>query len=335
MKTNSLLTAMNPKLMLVVSRALAALRPSLIAFLAVNAQSFSGGSPTPISFCNLLFVGNMCAALTVLTWFGPKPIIHDLKTMPAKRLWGLFMNGCLAALLSTLIFMGLKDTMVTNAVLLGRLGPVIYALAGAVIFGKAIFKTEWIGFSLIFLGIVAIVLIGNNFQVNSGDIYILASTVVYALTSILGKFMLSAETPLCTVVFSRNFVSAVIFFIIAMTVFGPHHFMDAFSGQLWIVMSIYALIVIVLSQLLWYAALGQLDSRVVGKWTSLAPLFGVTYAFLLNRERPSEVQIIAFGVIMMGIWITTFGKKRLTQPEDRAITIKEMAVRGESAATIS
>lgn len=333
MNENSLLSGINPKLMLVVSRALAALRPSLIAFLAVNASALSGGIEVPISFCNLLFVGNLCAALTVLAWFGVSPILNDLRQTPPRILIGLFINGCLAALLSALIFIGLQDTMVTNAVLIARLGPIIYALVGAAIFGKQILKSEWMGFSLIALGILAIVLISNNFQINRGDLFIIGSALVYAATSIAGKLMLSKDTPLRTVVFTRNFVSSVIFFAIASILFGPEHFAEAFAGQLWIVMAIYALIIIVIAQFLWYAALGRLDSRVVGKWTALSPVFGVIFAFLLNGERPSTIQVAAFAVIMAGIWITTLGKQKPASLEDKEMAVKEMAVCGESSAT--
>ncbi|NEP09795.1 MAG: DMT family transporter [Symploca sp. SIO2C1] len=333
MNANSLGSGINPKLMLVISRALVALRPSLIAFLIANAQALSGGMETPISFCNVLFVGNLCAALVVLFWFGVSSIMQDLRQTKPRILIGLFINGCLASLLSALIFIGLNYTMVTNAVLLARLGPILYALAGAVIFGKRILKSEWLGFSVIGVGILAILLISTNFELNRGDLFILASSFVYAITSIIGKFMLTQDTPLRTVVFTRNFVSSIVFFAIANIVFGPEHFAETFAGQLWIVMSIYALILIVLGQFLWYAALGRLDSRVVGKWTSATPIFGVIFAFVLNGERPSPIQIVAFVVIMIGIFITTLGKQMPPKSEEKDMVIQEMAVQGESTAT--
>jgi len=328
MNSNTFLLRANPKLILVMSRALAALRPSLIAFLVANAQTLSGGTETPISFCNVLFVGNLCAAIAVVAFFGWSPIMGDLRQLSPKILIGLLINGCLAALLSSLIYLGLEYTMVTNAVLLGRLGPIIYAVVGALIWGKTILKSEWFGFSLIVLGILAIVLVGSNFQINRGDLLILGSTLVYATTSTIGKFMLSQDIPLRTVVFTRNFISAVVFFAIANIIFGFHHFSDAFSGQLWLVMAIYAVIIIVLAQILWYSALGRLDSKVVGKWTSLSPIFGVIYAFVLNGERPANVQFIAFAIIMTGIWITTL-KQRSPSKDD----MNDMAVGGESSAS--
>lgn len=328
----TLLSGINPKFMLVSSRALQALRPSLIAFLVANAQALSGGMATPISLCNVLFVGNMCAALTVLVWFGVKPIGRDFQKMPRRLLIGLLINGCLAALLSGLIFAGLQHTTVTNSVLLGRLGPILFALAGALIWGKAIAKVEWIGFSFILVGILAIVFISNDFRINIGDLYIIASAFVYAIAAIISKFMLSKDTPLRSVVFARNFISSVVFLVMATILFGPEHFGEAFAGQLWVVMAIYALILIVVAQFLWYAALGRLDSRVVGRWTSMTPVFAVTYAFFLNGERPSSIQILSFTVIMVGIWISTLSKEKPPTKEEQMMEMNTMAAGDENPA---
>ena len=304
-------TYLPPKLLLVISRALAALGPSLIALLIMQASNFNRGGESPISFCNVLFVGNLCAALTVGTWFGWRAIFADLKSLKRKLLIGLVINGCLSTLLSALIFSGLMFTSVTNSILLARFGPVIYALAGALILGQNIKKLEWFGFSLIGVGIVAIVLKSNNFQINTGDILILASALVYASTALISKVVLAKECSLRIVVFTRNAISATVFFFIANILFGPHHFGDAFSGQLWIIMSVYALFVIVLAQFSWYAALEKLDSKTLGKWTVLSPVFGVTYALILNGERPSSIQVSAFVVIMTGLILSnlSIGKK--------------------------
>ena len=315
------IASFNPTAMLVLSRAIAALRTALLGYLIANAANLSNGAHTPISFCNVLFVGNLCAAITVLFCFGWSPIWQDLQRVNWKLSVGLIINGCLSSLLATLIFLGLYYTTVTNAVLLARIGPVLYALAGTILLGQRIRFLEWVGYGLIVAGVSAIVLRASDYQINQGDLYILASAVVYAVSSLLGKVLLAQkEANLRLLVFSRNLVSATIFFAIAMVIFGPAHFGDVFSGQLWVVMTIYALVIIVLAQFLWYAALERLDSQTVAKWAILSPVFGVTYAFVLNGERPSMPQIMAFIVIMAGLMITNFSKKATQQtgPEESA-----------------
>ncbi|MEM9544027.1 MAG: DMT family transporter [Cyanobacteria bacterium P01_E01_bin.42] len=316
---------MNPQAMLILSRALSAARPALIGFLVAKGAELSGGVAHPISFCNILFVGNFCAALVVGFWFGFGNIVKDLRSLEPKAAIGLGINGFLSSILAALIFTGLEHTTVTNTVLLGRLGPVLFALVGALLLGKKIKPLEWFGFSLIGVGVVAIALKTSNFQINKGDLLILISTVVFAASSLVNKLMIAKAASLPVVVFSRNFLSSIIFFIIAIQLFGPDHFAEAFSGQLWIVMSIYALILIVSAQFLWYASIKQLDSRVIGRLTVLSPIFGVTYAFLLNGERPSGLQIATLIIIIAGVLIASLGgqKKQESKQEMEEMIMQE------------
>ncbi len=318
------LTLSNPKLLLVISRLLAAARPAILAFLITHGSRLSGGEKIPISFCNVLFVGNLCSAIAVCLFFDFQTIIRDLKELENKILVGLFINGCLAAILSALIFLGLQYTSVTNAVLLGRLGPVLYAVVGSLMFGNKISKFEISGFSLIAVGIATITLKESNFQLNQGDILILLSTLVYTCTALIGRTVLAKNCSLSVVVFTRNFVSAIFFFVIAMALFGFSHFGDTFSGSLWIVMSIYGLIVIVFAQFLWYSALKKLDSKTVGTLSSLYPIFGICYAYLLNGESPSKVQLSSLVVILLGLMISNIGKKKPKSTESKLEKTLEM-----------
>ena len=305
--------------MLIGSRALAAARPALIALLITSGAKLSEGVAHPISFCNVLFIGNLCAAILVAIWFGIGTLLTDFSQLNLKAQIGLLLNGGLAALLSTLIYLGLRETTVTNAVLLGRIGPVLFAIAGTLILGKKIARLEWVGFSLITVGVLAIALRTNQYQANKGDILILLSTVVFATSALINQIMIAKTATLPVVVFSRNLISAVVFFALALKFYGPSHFADAFSGQLWIIMSIYALIVIVAAQFLWYASLNQLDSQTIGKLTVLSPIFGVTYAFLINGEHPSPIQISTLALVIAGVSIASLGRTKPVKESTKTI----------------
>ncbi|MEM6611501.1 MAG: DMT family transporter [Cyanobacteria bacterium P01_C01_bin.72] len=321
---NSLLTRSNPQVTLILSRALAAARPAILAFLITQGDRLGGESKVPVSFCNVLFVGNLCSAIAVCLFFDFRTIVRDLQSLENKILWGLFVNGCLAAVLSSLIFLGLKETSVTNAVLIGRFGPVLYAVIGSFILGNKLGKLELFGFALIVVGIGVITLKESNFQLNQGDALILLSTLAYTCTALIGRIALSGKCSLEVVVFTRNFISSVFFFIIAMSLFGFSHFMDIFSGQLWIVMSVYGLFVVVLAQLMWYSALKRLDSKTVGSLTALSPIFSIFYAFVLNGELPTQVQLSALAVIFVGLLISNLGKKRSPKSESELAKMPTM-----------
>ena len=295
-----------PQLLVVISRGLQALATPVVALLISTAATLGGEVKDAISFCNVLFVGNLCASLVVLASFGPKTIVHDLKRLRFRLFLEVLGFASLAALLSAVIFNALETTTVTNAVLLARLGPVLYVIGSAVLLGQIIGKSEWVGFGLIALGVLATVFAGSSFTLTKGDLLILASTIIYAIVTLMSKRLLP-ETGLPTLLFARNFFSAIVFFIIANVIFGPAHFGDVFYGPLWIIMVVYALIIIVTSQFAWFRAIEALPPASIAKWTVFTPILAVGYAYFLNGERPSLVQISALAFIILGLVVSNIG----------------------------
>jgi drug/metabolite transporter (DMT)-like permease len=302
--------------MVVTSRALQSLATPVVALLVSTAAALGGQIEDAISFCNVLFVGNLCAALVVLANFGPRKLYQDLRVM-GRRVWiEALIFGALAALLSSPIFTALETTSVTNVVLLARLGPVFYVIAGAALLGFAVTRSEWLGFGLIGVGVVATVLAGSGFMVAIGDLLILASAVVFAAVTLMGK-RLMPQTGLGALMFVRNFLSAIVFFVIASVFFGPEHFAEAFYGPLWGIMLVYALVVIVAAQLLWYRGIAKLTPASVARWTVMTPALAVAFAYFINGERPSWVQLTALAVITVGIVVSSLGKRTPKgQPEN-------------------
>ena len=175
-----------------------------MALLITTAATLGGEVKDAISFCNVLFVGNLCASLVVLVSFGPKTITHDLKRVRLPLFLEVLGFASLAALLSTLIFNALQTTTVTNAVLLARLGPVLYVIGAAVLFGQIISKSEWAGFGLIALGSLSTVFAGNGIFLATGDFLLLASTGIYAIAALMSKRLLP-EIGVPALLFIRNF----------------------------------------------------------------------------------------------------------------------------------
>lgn len=302
-----LIDAIPSQLLLVISRALQALATPIVALLITTAGSLGEKAENAISYCNVLFVGNLCAAAVVLSTFGPRHIGHQLRSLTTKRRFEVLGFGTLSALLSALIFTALETTMVTNAVLLSRVGPVLYVLGSALLLGQSIGWSERLGFGLILLGVVATVFTGSGFEFNTGDLLILASTIVYAAVTMLGKRLLP-DTGLAALVFSRNFFSAIVFFVLANILFGFDHFADAFYGPLWIIMVVYAIVVIVTGQFAWYRAIGTLPPATVARWTAIAPVLAIIYAYFINGERPSETQFAALAFVTVGILVSNLGR---------------------------
>ncbi|MGC6483437.1 MAG: DMT family transporter [Synechococcus sp.] len=301
---------LDPRAELLLSRCLAALRPVLIGFMVANAVSLSGGQADALSFCNVLFVGNFSAAVVVILWFRAGPILSDLRALSRRDRFMLIVDGAIGALTSSLIYTGLSYTSSTNAILLGRLAPVLYALLGALVLGQAVRPREWFGFGFILSGTLLVALIGSQGNVNKGDALILASTLLFAIASVFRKVVLGKRVSLRALIFSRNASSSIIFFVIASVSYGSDHFADAFRGELWLLMGIYALVVIVIAQFLWFDASRRLGAISIGRWATPAPAIGVLAAALLNQEWPNSSQISGLLVIMIGVLITAFAPSK-------------------------
>ena len=305
--SQTLLDRVPPKALLVVSRALQALATPIVALLVATAGSFGEEAEVAVSYCNVLFVGNLCAALVVTATFGPKRLKEGFRTLNGKKRATVLLFGALSALLSALIYSALESTMVTNAVLLSRLGPVLYVIVSAFALGQSIGRTERVGFGLILVGVLAAVFTGSGFVLQRGDYLILMSTVVYATVTVLGKRLLP-DLGLGSLIFSRNFFSAIVFFIIASYLYGFDHFADAFSGPLWGIMMVYAAVVVVTGQLTWYKAIAELPASTVARWTVMVPILAVGYAFTINGERPSTTQVAALGFVTIGTLVSNVGR---------------------------
>ncbi len=296
-----------PQLLVVVSRGLQAAALPVVALLVATSEQLGGEIEDAISFCNLLFVGNLCASFVVLGSFGPRRIGAGLRTLSTRLSWEVLGFAALSALLASLIYASLETTSVTNAILLARLGPVLFVVGSALLLGQLIDKAEWLGFGLIRVRVVATVFTGSGFQVVTGDLLILASAVVYAVVTMVSKRLLP-ETGLPALVFARNFFGAIIFFLFAIVLYGPEHFMHAFYGPLWAIMTVYGLVIIVTAQFAWYKGISVLTPASVARWTVMTPVLAVGYALFINGERPTQTQLIALGFIMLGIIVSNIGK---------------------------
>ncbi len=304
------MTLMRPPLVgsLILSVALFALAGPLIKWLMTQGGQAGSVQVNAISFCNVLFVGNLCAGVLTAAMFNPKRIWKDVGGIKGSSRWLAVASVLLAIAIPWLLFTALETTMVTSLVLLSRLEPVMYTLLALLIFKATVSKGQWLGYGIIVTGVVVLVLFENQFKLMRGHVLILVATILQALAAVISRIVLRT----CSVrafVFLRNFVSAVVFYWLAVYFYGFGHFGDAFTGDLWIAMTVYALVIVVIGQLAWYKALAGLPSSTVARWSMLFPFFAIFFAFALLGEIPKTVHWIAGGTILVGMLVSRWGSK--------------------------
>ena len=316
-----------PTAVLILSYALFALATPLAKWLSLNGLNLGTDGHRLISFCNVLFIGNLCAALLILLYRQPQKLIQDYLQMGTKAHCLMLLCGSLSAIVPSLLFIALEHTSVANTVLLSRTGPVLFAIVGTLVFRQKLTKWELIGFGFIICSVLVTALFATGSQLGRGEILILSSGIFFAITATVSKLTLPL-VPSRVFLFCRNFYAAIVFLIVAMYLYGPEHFSDAFHPRLWVVMTIYAIVAIIFAQVTWFYALKRAKATTIGSWSFLSPALTIFFGFALLHEKPSGIQLIALTLMMIGILtsnyktLTSFAQRWLSQSPESSIGSK-------------
>ena len=277
----------------------------------------------PISFCNVLFVGNLCALVTLLSVYRSQLGLKNLKQLPKKSLLPLLIAALLSgALAPALIFSALQETSVNNVILIGRIEPAMM-LALSILILKA--RVNWwviAGAVVSSIGVVLTVLLQTppddmmrvaGIELGRGDIYTIAWAITAAIASIISKVTLQ-NIPLGLFSLVRNALGTVVFFVIAFHLFGAEHFMDVGSPLLWQWMLFYGSVIVVGGQLLWLSGLKRSSVAEVSLANSFNPIAGIIAAFLILGEAPTQAHYVGGFVIVIGIVLNQIGLLRAQEP---------------------
>ena len=263
-----------------------------------------------ISFCNVLFVGNLCAMFTLLAIYRKSWTREKLSVLSGKQWASLTVLAVLlGAFAPSLVFLALEKTDVTNVVLFGRVEPPLYMLLAYVFLREGSSRWDVAAAAITTSGVVLMLFLqqGEGLpMIGEGELLALAAAVVYAGSSVLSKRILTDVSLGIFVVF-RAGVGAVIFFVAATYLFGLSHFQDAFSPFLWQWMLVYGGIIVVLGQMLWFGGLRTATPSNITLASSFTPIAGVLFAIVLLGEEPSSAVLIGGAVMVLGIAVGVYG----------------------------
>ncbi len=292
----------------------------------IGAQQFIGGQ-NPISLCNVLFVGNLCALLVLV-------MIHRQLWQPAilrqisRKEW---LNLVIVAVLSGalapgLVFQALALTPVTNVVLIGRLQPPLTLALSIWLLRDRVGRWEIIGALTAFLGVVLTIVLQPSTghpmsmaslmsmsmsmsQIQLGGLLAVLGAIAVAIANIISKQQL-AQVPTGIFNVVRTGLGTVIFFGVALVLYGPHHFMGAFSPFLWQWMLLYGGVIVVVGQSFWMAGLRSTSVATAAVVGSFTPIAGILAAYLVLGEVPTQAQIIGGSVILLGLVVSQVGLRQ-------------------------
>ncbi|MEM6591973.1 MAG: DMT family transporter [Cyanobacteria bacterium P01_C01_bin.73] len=282
----------------------------------------------PISFCNVLFVGNLCALilLSILYWRQWRWSV--LRQIDLKQWLIMGVVAALgAAVVPTLIFTALSITAVNNVILIGQIDtPIVLALS-VLLLGDRVNSWVIAGAVLSLVGVSLTVLLqppspdavsmGMGLMIGRGELLTLIAAVGKAVANLISKVSLK-QIPLGIFSVFRMAVGTVVFFVAALVLYGPEHFGDVASPFLWQWMLFYSAVIVVGGQLFWFSGLKRSSASEVSLATAFNPIAGVLAAFLLLGEAPTVAQYMGGVVILVGIGLNQVGLQRLNQTDGRA-----------------
>jgi drug/metabolite transporter (DMT)-like permease len=269
----------------------------------------------PISLCNVLFIGNICALLVMIVLFHPDWRWQRLGQLKPVHWLSLTLVAILAgALAPAMIFMALDRTTVTNVILIGRLEPPL-TLALGMWFLRVRVNGWTIASSLVaFIGVAVTASLTQSSQFvkimgihfGSGDILVAGGALFLSIATIISQKYLRG-IPFGIVSGYRTLFGTVIFFFLALHLYGANHFAEAFSPYLWAWMLVYGAIIVVIGQLCWFKGLNGSTATEITLASSFNPIAAIIFAYLLLGEVPTPSQYVGGSIILLGIILGLIG----------------------------
>ena len=292
----------------------------------LGAQNLVDGR-NPISFCNVLFVGNICALIALLLLYGKQWNFPALKQLSWTDWLGLTGVAILSgALAPALTFMALDLTMVNNVVLIGRIEPPLILALSVLLLKERVNGWVIAGAVVSFIGVVLTIVLqspgeemvamGEGLQIGKGELMAAGGAVSLAISTIISKIKLR-QIPLGIFSIYRMAMASLLFFIVVIKLFEPSHFADVFSPFLWQWMLFYGMVIVVGGQLCWFTGLKTTGASDVSLASSFSPIAGILAAYLLLGEVPTVAQYIGGSVVIVGIILNQIGVFRKT-PQTKA-----------------
>jgi drug/metabolite transporter (DMT)-like permease len=278
-------------------------------------QAHAINGRNPISLCNVLFVGNICALglMTLIFYKDWKP--NTLKALTRKDWISLTITGILSgAIAPALIFAALEKTNVTNIVLIGRIEPILTLVLGVWLLGARV--DFWASTSSVisFAGVIVTAFLGSSgqtmtmagFQIGTGEIFVAIAAIIGSISTVIGKLQLQS-IPLGIFTIYRNILGTVIFFLLANLLYGPNHFAEALSPFLWQWMIVYAAIIVVTGQLCWLAGLKNATTTELNLASLVNPIAAIVMAYLILGEAPTLAQYLGGSLLLVGMILAFIG----------------------------
>lgn len=268
--------------------------------------------------------------LAFFRWFGvliiflPQIIKYKkqiLVTLKKHFFYMVFVSFLGISCFNTFLYIGLKNTTATNALLINSSIPILIIIFSFFILKTQISKLQILGVVISMIGVIYLALNGNfsnliNLTFNKGDIWVVISSITWGLYSTLIKLKpkdIKAFLP--TSVFLGTLMLSIVFFYKGFSISDIIHV--SLNAKLAICYTIF--FASIASFYLWHEGIATIGAEKTGQFTHLMPVFGIFLAYIFLNEKLYMYQIFGFLLIGFGIWISLFYKTKNDIPKSKVL----------------
>lgn len=217
-------------------------------------------------------------------------------------------------LFNTLLYIALQTTTATNALLINSFVPILILILSFMILKAKITKTQTLGIILSTIGVIYLVLRGQVLNIldisfTTGDLWVLSSSISWAIYSVLVKLKpknLSHLELFVIVVYVGTILFLVPWYLWQGYSFEHEINLLKTNWHFFIYVSIFPSL---LSYYFWHTGIDTIGAEKTGQFTHLMPIIGAILAFIFLNEKLELFHFIGALFIAIGIYLSLFNKK--------------------------
>ncbi|WP_216900744.1 DMT family transporter [Synechococcus sp. CCY 9618] len=260
----------------------------------------------PISFCNVFFLAQLTVGLAAL-WPGRRTVVADLGMLGPDDRRLLAFDAVLGLFLGPVAYyFALESLSVISQTLLFALVLPVSALLARWRLGEALPPGFWLSLPLIGAGLVlpqaAMAMGTGSMEDPTGFAWALVGVLAFAGSAVTGRTIAGRGWPAAVSLGVPTLLSALVFGVIALVLFGPHHFLLL---RLWWVVGVIGLYALTLNlgrELALRQAFRHCSVAVVSLWGSLSLLVAVLSAALLLGEPLTGQTLAGAALVLAGVF---------------------------------
>ena len=252
---------------------------------------------------SLTFIRNCISLLAMLIMFFAREKRIKVEKKDFKQL--LWLSFLAVPLNQFLYLYGIKFTLASNGALLYATTPALILIFSYFMLSEAMTKKKVLGVIVAFIG-VAMVMFERGIDFKSdyfyGNVMIFLAVIAWALFAIQGKKLVIKYGAFHITVLSM-IGGAAMFLPVGLVEFAWHGLPTLTFGN-WLSILYLSLGTSVLSYMLWFYALGKLDTTKVAVFANAQPIFTTIMAVIFLHQPITTIFVVGGAITIAGVFLT-------------------------------